>query len=281
MPELPEVETVVRGLRGPLTGRTVTASAVYTLKIRTVVPIGLTAALKGAKIIAVDRRAKYILIHLDTGLSLIIHLGMTGNMRLIKDVKKHVAQKHDHLWFLLDDGTGVVFSDPRRFGVIDLLPTAELAAAKAFRHLGPEPLERAFTGEVLSGILRGRKTAVKIALMNQENVVGVGNIYASEALFHAGISPLKEARLVRGERANLLCAMIKKVLKASIRAGGSSLKDYRQASGDIGFFQNRFAVYDRAGEKCPGCTCDITKTGGIKKIVQGGRSTFYCPRKQS
>lgn len=280
MPELPEVETVVRGLRLPLTGRTIKAAKTYSLKIRTLIPANLAQALTGARILEVARRAKYILIHLDNDATLVIHLGMTGNLRLTRG-RTHTPLKHDHLWFRLDDDSAIVFSDPRRFGVVDLVRTTDLAEWKSLRDLGPEPLERVFTGQVLADILRGRKTPVKIALMKQENVVGVGNIYASEALFYAGISPLREAASVTAAEAELLCAMIKKVLRASIKAGGSSLKDYRQTSGDMGFFQNKFAVYDRAGAACPGCTCNVGKTGGIKRVVQGGRSTFYCPRKQS
>ena len=283
MPELPEVETVVRGLHGPLRGRQITAASVYTPKIRTLVPPGLATSLTGASVLDVVRRAKYILIHLSTGQTLVIHLGMTGSLQLMKAPRTgaYVPRKHDHLWLKLSDGVAVVFSDPRRFGIIDLVETDALAQWPPLKKLGPEPLERAFTGKILEDCLAGRKVAIKLALLNQERVVGVGNIYASEALFHAGISPLKEAGKVRGAKAETLCGTIKKVLRASIRAGGSSLRDYRHADGELGFFQNRFAVYDREGEKCPGCTCDVVKTGGIKKIVQGGRSTFYCPRKQT
>lgn len=280
MPELPEVETIVRGLRGPLVGRTVTDAKTFSLKIRTPVPKTLAKALTGARIDVVERRAKYILISLDTGHTMVIHLGMTGSIRVGHPRAAFKPNRHDHLWFRLDDATEIVFSDPRRFGILDLIPTAQLAEWPPLKKLGPEPLDRAFTGAVLAGLLKGRKVAVKLALMNQDLVVGVGNIYASEALFLSGISPLKEARSVSAQKCETLCAAIKTVLKASIRAGGSSLRDYRHANGEVGFFQDRFSVYDREGKKCPGCTCDVDKTGGIKRVVQGGRSTFYCPRKQ-
>ncbi len=282
MPELPEVETVVRGLRGPLAGRSIKEARVYSLKIRTPIPKSLSKTLTGAAIAGVERRAKYILIHLESAQTLVIHLGMTGSLQLMgQGAKTYAPRKHDHLWLRLDNGEELVFADPRRFGVIDLVATAALPAWPSIAKLGPEPLERAFTGRVLKERLGTRKIALKVALMNQELVVGVGNIYASEALFYSGISPLREAGQLTAAEADLLCAMIKKVLRASIEAGGSSLRDYRQASGELGFFQNRFAVYDREGKACPGCTCEPDKTGGIKRLVQGGRSTFYCPRKQS
>ncbi len=282
MPELPEVETVVRGLRAPLETQKITAAQVFSAKIRTPIPVHLASAVTGRTIISVARRAKYILIHLNDDLTIIIHLGMTGNIRLVeKSPATWSPEKHDHLFLRLHSKTAMVFSDPRRFGVLDLVKTSELSQWKSIRDLGPEPLERNFTGAVLKNNLSGRKTAVKLALLNQSLLVGVGNIYASEALFRAGISPLRPALKVTSAQAETLCGAIKEVLRAAIKAGGSTLKDYRHASGEIGFFQNRFAVYDRAGAACPGCTCDIAKTGGIKRLVQGGRSTFYCPRKQS
>lgn len=281
MPELPEVETVVRGLRGPLSGKKITSAQVFSLKIRTLIPTTLTKDITGTKIETVWRRAKYILISLNNAHTIVIHLGMTGSVQLIPRAPKiYTPQKHDHFFVRLADGSGFVFSDPRRFGVLDLVRTEELNEWKSLRDLGPEPLEKSFTGAALQEMMAGRKTAIKLALLNQNILVGVGNIYASEALFQAGISPLKAAHLVRGEKAEKLCAAIKKVLNASIRAGGSTLKDYRHATGEVGFFQDRFSVYDREGESCRGCTCDVKKTGGVKRVVQGGRSTFYCATKQ-
>ncbi len=285
MPELPEVETVVRGLRPHLAGQKIAQAKVFSAKIRIPVPETLAGELTGAVISGVERRAKYIYIHLDNGLTMVIHLGMTGSVILSRknDVKKAAAfvpARHDHLWFRLSDGTEIVFSDPRRFGVLTSMPTKTLIEWAPIASLGPEPLDKKFTGEILHARLRARKTPIKIALMNQEIVVGVGNIYASEALFQAGISPLKEAGTISLAKISTLVEAIKSVLKASIRAGGSSLRDYRQANGEVGFFQDRFSVYDRAGQACPGCTCNVERTGGIKRLVQGGRSTFYCPRKQ-
>lgn len=284
MPELPEVETVVRGLAKPLHGATVKSAQLYSKKIRNLVPRDLPQRLAGVRILAVRRRAKYILIDLSSAETLLIHLGMTGSVQLLTATraKNYQPQKHDHL-LIVFAGTrgGMVFSDPRRFGVLDILSTAELPHCAYFAHLGPEPLEAGFTGQVLSERLQNRKVSIKLALMNQELVVGVGNIYASEALFKARISPLKSAESLTATQAQRLCAEVKKVLRASIRSGGSTLKDYRHADGEVGFFQDRFAVYDRAGQACPGCQCDVKKTGGIKRIVQGGRSTFYCPRQQS
>ena len=282
MPELPEVETIVRGIREPLTGKTIMAAQVFSLKIRTMIPQHLSDSLTGVRIASVVRRAKYILIHLESGSTLIIHLGMTGNLRLLKpSLSPYQSGRHDHLWLQLNDKVGLVFSDPRRFGMLDIVKTDTLDEWAPFRKLGPEPLDSSFTGLILAERFKGKKVAVKLALMNQDVVVGVGNIYASEALFAAGISPLRAAGQIGKERVEKLCAAVKKVLRAAIRAGGSSLRDYRNADGNVGFFQNKFNVYNREGEACPGCMCDIAQTGGIKKIAQGGRSTFYCPRKQT
>lgn len=282
MPELPEVETVVRGLRGPLTGQKIAAAQVFSAKIRTPIPPHFPVSVKGRTIQAVTRRAKYILIALDKNLTMIIHLGMTGNISLLDRVPGNFTPaRHDHLFLRFANGSGLVFSDPRRFGVLDLVASDALADWPSLRDLGPEPLDRSFTGTVLENLLAGRKIPIKLALMNQNLLVGVGNIYASEALFYAGISPLEPAAGIRGERAGLLCRMIKKVLRAAINAGGSTLRDYRRTTGELGDFQHRFAVYDREGQACPGCTCDVVRTGGIRRITQGGRSTFYCPRKQT
>jgi formamidopyrimidine-DNA glycosylase len=285
MPELPEVETVVRGLRPHLAGQKIAQAQVFSTKIRIPIPKTLVSDLVGARILDVERRAKYIYVHLDRDITMVIHLGMTGSVILTKNkadktATAFAAKRHDHLWVRFEDGTEIVFSDPRRFGVLTSMATKTLIEWPPIASLGPEPLDKKFTGEVLHARLKGRKTPIKVALMNQEIVVGVGNIYASEALFKAGISPLREAGTLSIAKVSLLVEAIKTVLKASIRAGGSSLRDYRQASGEVGFFQDKFSVYDREGLACPGCTCHVERTGGIKRLVQGGRATFFCPRKQ-
>lgn len=278
MPELPEVETVCRGLARALVGKRVTAVEQHRKDIRTPIPKGLPERLKGKKVTTVARRGKYIQIFLDGGLVLLMHLGMSGRMNISSKAVK--AEKHDHLVFHFSDGTCVRFNDPRRFGGCDLVGADELPSHKWIRHLGIEPLGKEFTAEFLQKKFKGKTTSIKVALMDQEIVVGVGNIYASESLFHAGISPKRKAGACRPDQLQKLVPAIQKVLKAAIKAGGSSLRDYRQTNGELGYFQHSFAVYGREGLACPRCTCDIKKTGGIRRMTQGGRSTFYCKTKQ-
>lgn len=282
MPELPEVETVCRGLAKSLIGKCVTEVEQHRKDIRTPIPKNLRARLMGQKVTAVTRRAKYIQIFLDEGekskMVLLMHLGMSGRMNISPYPVK--AEKHDHLVFHFNDGTCVRFNDPRRFGGCDLVDVQDLPSHKWLKHLGIEPLDKIFTAAWLGQKLKDKTTSIKIALMDQRIVVGVGNIYASEALFRAGISPKRKAGACRAEQLEKLVPAIQKVLKEAIAAGGSSLRDYRQTDGELGYFQHQFAVYGREGEACPGCTCTIKKTGGIQRITQGGRSTFYCKTKQ-
>lgn len=278
MPELPEVETVCRGLAPVMTGQRIASVELHRAGLRDPFPAGMAKTLTGARVTAVSRRAKYILIHLDTGKMLVLHLGMSGRV-LVQDAP-HRALKHDHLVLNLANDRAIVLNDPRRFGTAFIADEEDWESHKAFKTLGPEPLSRGFTGPVLAAALRNKKSPLKVALMDQRVVVGVGNIYASEALFMAGISPLRAAGSVRADRVAELVRCIRAVLNKSIRAGGSSLRDYRRADGELGYFQHHFAVYGRAGQACPGCTCDINKTGGIRCVTQAGRSTFYCPRKQ-
>ena len=280
MPELPEVETVVRELDAVITGKKILSSQTLTQKIRIPVPEKLDISLKNRNILSVTRRAKYILIHLNHNEVLIIHLGMSGRIHIHDTQEKKSKQKHDHFVMNLSNGKDVVFNDPRRFGLIALISEDELEKHALFSHLGPEPLSSEFTPEFLTCILKSRKGPVKVVIMDQRLVVGVGNIYASEALFDAGIHPETPAQSLSKDRISLLTKSIRKVLKSAIKAGGSTLKDYRKTNGDLGYFQHRFAVYDRSGKECKGCICDIAKTGGVQKMTQAGRSTFYCPRKQ-
>ncbi len=278
MPELPEVETVCRGLAKALTGLRFVEVEQHRADLRAPMPKNLAARLKGRRIVAIKRRAKYILIGLDNHETLLLHLGMSG--RVIVSHEKTTSGKHDHLIFHFDDGAIVTFNDPRRFGLCDLIRDTDVSQHRLLRHLGLEPLEKDFTPEALAELLKGKKTSIKIALMDQRLVVGIGNIYASEALFRAGISPKRQAGKCRAQDIAVLVPAIRKVLNDAIRAGGSSLRDYRQADGELGYFQHHFAVYGRAGQPCPGCTCDTPRTGGIKQITQGGRSTYYCPVRQ-
>ncbi len=279
MPELPEVETVCRGLEPVLKGNMVMRVDQHRGDLRKPFPKNLETVLTGATVTGVSRRAKYILIALDNDFVLILHLGMSGRV-LIKD-RNYLPQKHDHVVLHMKDGTQIVLNDARRFGMLDLVRSDVLEQHAFFSHLGPEPLSNRFSGPILAAALKGKKTSIKIAIMDQRVVVGVGNIYASEALFLAGIDPQTSVGRVQGEKAEKLAAAIKTVLKKAIQAGGSTLRDHRQANGESGYFQHHFAVYGREGQACPGCECDIGKTKGIRKIVQGGRSSYYCPRKQS
>jgi formamidopyrimidine-DNA glycosylase len=288
MPELPEVETVVRGIRPWLVGRRVVKLVQRRPDLRTALPKQFPQRVEGRLISAVERRAKYILVRLDgrvdqpqgraNGLGddyLIIHLGMSG--RLVLGARPPSENGlHEHVEFATDDGTVFRFSDPRRFGLMDLVPVAMLDEDPRFAPLGPEPLSPAFTAAVLSKALAGKDTSIKAALLDQRIVAGIGNIYACEALFIAGISPRRKACTVQGDRCARLAAAIKDVLTRAIAAGGSSARNYVQASGEAGWFQNAWAVYDREGKGCPGCDCGRA----VKRIVQGGRSTFYCAKRQ-
>jgi formamidopyrimidine-DNA glycosylase len=280
MPELPEVETVMRGLRAVLEGREIRAASIARAGLRWPFPEGLAARLAGARIEGFRRRGKYLLMRLSGGDSVLIHLGMSGRMvaRPAADLP-NAPIAHEHLALETADGTRVGFVDPRRFGCVDLVPTAAEDGHRLLAGLGPEPLEADFTAAVLTEALATKQTPIKAALLDQKVVAGLGNIYVSEALFRAGISPKRLAASVAGRRTLRLVPAIKAVLEESIAAGGSSLRDYVQADGGIGFFQERFKVYDRAGLPCEACP-GIPPCEGIRRFVQAGRATFHCPRTQ-
>jgi formamidopyrimidine-DNA glycosylase len=237
--------------------------------------------------VGLRRRAKYLLLDLDRGETLVIHLGMSGRMTVhgpkaaVRPGRFHNSigddgsgqGKHDHVVFVTDEGTRMVFTDHRRFGLMTIAGTAALDSHPLFAGLGPEPLDEAFTPAVLSAALRRKKTPIKSALLDQRVVAGLGNIYVCEALFRARISPKRLAKTIAGARCGKVVPAIKAVLRDAIKAGGSSLRDYAKADGELGYFQHHFAVYDREGKPCPGKDC----TGVIKRIVQASRSTFYCP----
>lgn len=279
MPELPEVETVCRGLALRLEGRRLARVQQRRKDLRFPLPRGFAGRLEGRRVLKIDRRAKYILIHLEGEEILLCHLGMSGRM-LIGVGPVHEPEPHDHIILETDDGGHVRFNDARRFGMMDLVSEAGLIRHKLIKGLGPEPLDPAFTGAALAARLEGKATSIKAAILDQRVVAGIGNIYASEALFRAGLSPKRKAGTVQGARAEKLVAAIKSVLGEAIAAGGSSLRDYVQTDGELGYFQHRWAVYEHESEACPGCDCDLSATGGIRRLIQGGRSTFYCPRRQ-
>ncbi len=275
MPELPEVETVCRGLSQAMEGRTLTKVTARRPDLRFPLPPDLAERLAGRRIERIDRRAKYIVVHLDDGQVLIMHLGMSGRMNLwapgVSDEPPPLAA-HDHVVFEVGNGSRVVFHDPRRFGFMTLTSEAELPAHPYFAHLGPEPLGGDFTAGYLARALAGKRTPIKAALLDQRVVAGLGNIYVCEALHMSGISPRRLACSVSGQRAERLVPAIRDTLERAIAAGGSSLRDYARVDGELGYFQHSWKAYGREGEPCghPGCS------GTISRIVQGGRSTFFC-----
>ncbi|HET6235480.1 MAG TPA: bifunctional DNA-formamidopyrimidine glycosylase/DNA-(apurinic or apyrimidinic site) lyase [Acetobacteraceae bacterium] len=278
MPELPEVETVMRGLRAQLEGRRIVRAATHRLDLRWPLPLGLARRLTGARVLGFRRRGKYILMRLDGGDSLLLHLGMSGRM-LIERAGRNDVTLHEHLVLETDEGWRVGFVDPRRFGSVDLVPTEQEDTHRLLADLGPEPLDAAFSLASLSQSLAGKRTPVKAALLDQKIVAGLGNIYVCEALFRAAISPQRSAHTIPGARATRLLPAIKDTLTEAIAAGGSSLRDYVQPDGELGYFQHAWKVYGHEAEPCERCPgkpiCQ-----GIKRIVQSGRSTFYCPRMQ-
>jgi len=288
MPELPEVETVRMGLAPALEGRRFTKVETRRGDLRAPFPKNFAKRLAGRRVLRLRRRAKYLLADLDNGETLVIHLGMTGRMAVYAEGRArrpgryvHGAApagagsgKHDHVVMETDTPARIVFTDPRRFGLMTLIETARLEHHKLFAGLGIEPLSDEFDAARLARLLKGKKTPIKSALLDQRVIAGLGNIYACEALFRARISPRRLAGKVRPEAAAALADAILAVLKEAIAAGGSSLRDYKKADGNLGDFQHHFTVYDRAGEPCPVCR------GPVKRIVQAGRSTFWCPNCQ-
>jgi len=267
MPELPEVETTRRGLAPVLEGRTIRRVVVRDRRLRWRLPAGFEAALEGRRVRQVTRRGKYLLIGTDRG-TLLVHLGMSGSLRVVDP--SLAPQAHDHVDLVLDSGRCVRFNDPRRFGSMHLVAGDPLAHP-LLRALGPEPLSAEFDAGYLYRRTRRRRVAVKQLLMNAAIVVGVGNIYASEALFRAGVRPQRAAgRLSRAEAARVVAA-VRRVLAAAIRVGGTTLRDYVNADGLPGYFRQKLFVYERAGEPCRKCQTPI------RQRLQGQRSTYWCP----
>lgn len=289
MPELPEVETVRRGLEPVMRGATVERLEARRGDLRWPLPDHFAERMAGRRIEKLGRRAKYLLAELDRGETLIMHLGMSGSFRVLLGNResspgeflypRSAASNHDHVVFHLSPRATVTFNDPRRFGAMLMADTAKLPDHPLFRGLGPEPMSDAFNASYLAEACAGRKTSLKAALLDQRIVAGLGNIYVSEALHLAHLSPRRRAGVLAGrsgkptDAAKRLVPAVKKVLAAAIEAGGSSLRDHRKTDGELGMFQHRFRVYDRAGGKCPTRACP----GKIRQIVQNARSTYYCP----
>lgn len=272
MPELPEVETVRRGLAPAMEGRRITKLAVNREGLRYPFPPTLAKDLQSRRVERIDRISKYLLFHFDQGPVLLGHLGMSGKFEVRAPGTNTPPVPHTHLEFEMEGGTQVHYIDPRRFGLMVYADRQTPTTHKLLATMGADPLSDAFTPTALSTALKGRKTPMKSALLDQKVVAGLGNIYVAEALNRARISPKRTASTVAGKRAERLVPIIKSVLAEAIEAGGSSLKDYAQANGDLGYFQHRFRAYDREGQPCRNEGC----TGTIKRIVQSGRSTFYC-----
>ncbi len=277
MPELPEVETVRRGLVPVLEGRRLTRVIARRADLRRPLPPDLGQRLTGRRVERLERRAKYLLWRIEGGDVVILHLGMSGRVKVFT-ADPPAEERHDHLIFETEDGVVVRFCDPRRFGSLDLSSAADLAGHPLLRDLGVEPLEPGFDAAYLARRLAGKTGPIKAALLDQRVIAGLGNIYVCEALFRAGISPLRRAGSIVGIRATRLAAAIRSVLGEAIAAGGSSLRDHRRPDGELGYFQHSFAVYDREGHACPACAQGACP--GVRRIVQAGRSTFYCSARQ-
>jgi len=282
MPELPEVETVRRGLAPVMEGGVIARATVNRPDLRWPFPARMAERLETQRVLMLRRRSKYLLADLASGETLLVHLGMSGRMlvsgsTLGRFVHAHPAPAtHDHVVLDMDSGARITFNDPRRFGAMDLMATGEAEAHPLLARLGPEPLGNAFHEAYLAAALWGRRTSAKAALLDQRIVAGLGNIYVCEALHRAGISPRRRAGNLGTRRIARLVPAIRTVLDDAIGAGGSSLRDYRQADGELGYFQHAFDVYGRAGAPCrtPGCGAQIVR------IVQSARSSYYCPRCQ-
>jgi formamidopyrimidine-DNA glycosylase len=288
MPELPEVETVRRGLVPVMEGHVIARAEVRRPDLRRPFPPHLAERLTGARVLRLGRRSKYLLAELSSGETMIVHLGMSGRILVAPPgggggavIGDHVHDhgriaRHDHLILTMETGARVTLNDARRFGSVDLVPTAKAAAHPLLADLGPEPMGNGFSEETLIAALKERRTPVKAALLDQRLIAGLGNIYVCEALHRAGIDPRRQAGRIAAPRVGALARAIREVLAEAIAAGGSSLRDYRQTDGELGYFQHAFRVYGREGEPCLREGCG----GTVRRIVQAGRSSFFCPRCQ-
>ncbi|AFX98961.1 formamidopyrimidine-DNA glycosylase [Candidatus Endolissoclinum faulkneri L2] len=276
MPELPEVENVMRGLAQRLTGQRLVGIELRRSALRWPIPKEIVEQLTGKRITGFRRRAKYIIINFSNNISWIIHLGISGRM-LVFNGSKPLIDIHDHVVCYTDSSLWIKFNDYRRFGMMDLSPTNEIYQHKLLKNIGPEPLDKGFSSRTLESVLSGKHVPIKAALLNQKLVAGIGNIYACEALHRSGILPSHFAMNITKKRAKKLVFEIKSVLTEAIAAGGTSIRDHRQVNNEPGFFQNALRVYNREGERCLSDGC----YGTVKRVVQYGRSTFYCPQCQS
>ena len=283
MPELPEVETVMRGMMPVMVGQGIARTEVNRPDLRWPFPERMAERLSGVRVENMRRRSKYILVDLESSETLLIHLGMSGRILISCDplgnfVHDHPApEKHDHVVFHMENGVRLTFNDPRRFGAMDILDTATANQSPLLRDIGPEPLGNEFDESYFVKKVKTRKSPIKNVLLDQKLVAGLGNIYVCEALFRAGIHPARRGERIAGKRLSPLVPIIREVLSNAIAAGGSSLRDFRNTGGELGYFQHRFDVYGREGEPCHAEGC----TGTIERITQSGRSSFFCPNCQT
>ena len=275
MPELPEVETVKRGLSPFLAGRKIVSVEKARPDLRWPIPRSLEHVLTGTRVLKLERRGKYILWYTQDGMVMILHLGMSGRVLITKDLPK-AKNAHDHLIFETEDGFFIRYNDPRRFGFIDIVPLKNLAEYRSLAALGPEPLSNEFNASSLRQKISKKQSPIKSVLLDQTIIAGLGNIYVCEALHRSGISPRRKAKNISENKIDSLVIAIRVVLQDAINAGGSTLKDHLQTTGEMGYFQHQFRVYSREGEECMKKSC----SGIIKRIIQSGRSTFFCGKCQ-
>ncbi len=278
MPELPEVETVKTAINAKVQNAKILTSQLYRDKIRFPIPSNFTALTSQNTLKTIERRSKYILLHLDNAHTIILHLGMSGRIYIEQNKKDTDRHKHDHWVCTFDNGYTLSFNDPRRFGILDITPTDNIKNHPLLKNIGPEPLGSYFTATYLYNVLQNKKAPIKTTILDQKNIAGIGNIYASEALFRSNINPQRISNSLSKKETTTLHKEIIETLNDAIKAGGSTLKDFHHTDGSLGYFQHQFKVYDKENHPCPNCTCDGTYT--IKKITQAGRSTYFCPHKQ-
>lgn len=278
MPELPEVETIKTAIEKSIGCCKILNAEVRNRSLRQPIPDDFEKRIVGAKIIGYKRIAKYITVALDNGLSMILHMGMSGKVHLCDRLENPLA-KHDHVIIETQNGF-LIYNDPRRFGLFTYAKTDELKKNPLLKKTGKDPFDKTLNAQYLKDKLLNKKIPIKVALLDQEIIAGIGNIYASEILFGARISPLRAANQISLEECEKIIKNTREVLRKAIAAGGSTLRDYEKPDGSLGYFQHQHCVYGKNGQKCPVCDCDVCKNGGIQKIIQAGRSTFYCPNKQ-
>lgn len=280
MPELPEVETVCRGIAPHIEGGAITRVQQNRPNLRYPFPDDFVRTLEGLSVRSVNRRSKYVMIHLSRDKCMVLHLGMSGSVKIVQADDLYCAKKHDHFVLEFSDGVRLVYNDPRRFGFVLLLDEDDVKQDSHFKALGPEPLSNGFYADYLYHRICNSRSSIKSLLLNQKVVAGLGNIYVCEVLYSCGIHPSTLGMRISERDCDNLVPAIRSVLEEAIKAGGSTLRDYKQVDGDLGYFQHCFQVYGREGGVCGDDRCGCVDLGGVKRIVQSGRSSFFCPVKQ-